>query len=312
MKDSYDSGAQIGGRGADRLGEMEVFVRILERGNFSAAARDLRLTPSGVSRVVSRLESRLGAKLITRTTRRIEATPEGPLFFERCVELLAGIDDAEQSVTAQTQPRGKIRVSASIPFGRQILTPLLARFLALYPKIHVELTLTDQVVNLLQERTDVAIRHGELNSSSLMARRLGRSSMMVVASPAYIEAHGRPLVPSELTGHDCLDYGYVRAAKGWPFRVDGVTTTVAPVGSASASDGETLRQLVLAGIGIARLERFQVIDDITAGRLVPLLEQFNPEDHDPIHVVFTGDRERIPGRVRVFIDFLVTHVDVNA
>lgn len=311
MKESYDAEAQMGSRGADRLGEMEVFVRVLERGNFSAAARDLRLTPSGVSRVVSRLEARLGAKLITRTTRSIQATPEGGVFFERCVELLADIDDAEQGVMVQAQPRGTIRVSASIPFGRQVLTPLLARFLALYPKIRVELVFTDQVVNLLQERTDVAIRHGELDSSRLMARMLGASTRVVVASPDYIQAHGQPRAPAELMQHNRLDYGYMRAAKGWPFRGGGETTVIAPAGTASAGDGETLRQLVLAGIGIARLDRFQVQDDIRAGRLIPLLEEFNPHDQDPIHAVFTGDHQRIPGRVRVFIDFLVAHAQVN-
>lgn len=306
----YDPESQVGPRSANRLVEMEVFVRVVERGNFSAAARDFRMTPSGVSRLISRLEQRLGAKLITRTTRRAQATPEGKAFFERCVHLLAGIDDAEQSVTAQAQPRGTIRVTASVPFGRKFLTPLVAEFLALYPKIHIELVLTDEVVNLVQERTEVAIRHGEMSSSSLMARRLGESSLVVVAAPSYIAANGEPLIPNDLLQHNRLDFGYVRSAKGWPFQVDGETQLIRPLGSASAGDGETLRQLVLAGVGIGRLELFQVIDDIRAGRLIRILETFNPGDQDPIHVVFTGEHDRIPARVRVFIDFLVDNIRI--
>lgn len=295
-------------RSGDRFGEMDVFVRVLQRGNLSLAARDLRLTPSGVSRLVSRLEQRLGAKLITRTTRRIAPTAEGRVFFEHCIALLAGIDEAERSVTAQAEPRGRVRISASVPFGRQVLLPLVPAFLAQYPKIHLELVVTDRVVNLLQERTEIAIRHGALESSSLLARKLGESAMVVVAAPAYLAAHGTPLAPNALESHNRLDYGYQRSTRGWPFRTPEGTVQVPPAGSASASDGDTLRQLALAGVGIARLERFQVTDDIAAGRLVPLLESFNPGDTDPVHAVFTGERERVPARVRVLLDFLIAHV----
>ena len=292
----------------NRLAEMEVFVRVIELGNFSAAARDVRITPSAVSKLLTRLETRLQARLLNRTTRRLTPTPEGLAFYEQCVRILADVEDAERNTSGKREPRGHLRVSASVPFGQGVLLPLVAGFLARYPGIALDIVLTDQVVNLVEERTDVAIRHGPLENSRLVARKLGDTRMVVVASPAYAQQHGLPQVPQDLSAHNRLDFGYTRTLKGWPFKVDGAQWLVSPEGNLSASDGEAMRQLALAGIGLARLDEFQVVEDIEAGRLLPVLHAFNPGDIDPVHAVFLGQGAQMPLRVRVFLDYLVEHV----
>ena len=292
----------------NRLAEMEMFIRVIELGNFSLAARYFRMTPSAVSKLISRLETRLQARLLNRTTRRLTPTPEGHSFYEQCVRILAEVEDAERSTSGQGEPRGRLRVSASVPFAQGVLFALVPGFLSRYPGIELDIVLTDQVVNLLEERTDVAIRHGALESSRLVARKLGESRMIVVAAPAYLKLHGLPRVPDDLTRHNRLDFGYTRTLKGWPFVVDGTQWIVSPEGNLTASDGEALRQLTLAGMGLARLDEFQVVDDITAGRLVPVLQGFNPGDVDPLHAVFLGQGPQMPLRVRVFLDYLVANV----
>jgi len=292
----------------NRLAEMEVFVRVVELGNFSLAANDFRMTPSAVSKLLSRLEDRLEARLLSRTTRRVAPTPEGQSFYEQCVRILADVDDAERSTSSHGDPRGHLRVSASVPFAREILLPLIPEFLTRYTGMHLDIVLTDQVVNLLEERTDVAIRHGPLESSRLVARKLGETRMVIVGAPRYLDQHGKPAVPEDLSEHNRLDYGYARTLKGWPFVVNGSQWVAPPAGNITVSDGEALRQLALAGVGLARLDEFQVVADIESGRLLPVLEDFNPGDIDPVHAVFLGQRAQMPLRVRVFLDYLVAHV----
>lgn len=295
----------------NRLAEMEVFVRVIELGNFSLAARDFRMTPSAVSKLLSRLETRLQARLLNRTTRRLTPTPEGHSFYEQCVRILADVEDAERSTSGQGDPRGLLRVSASVPFARGVLLPLIPEFLSRYTGIELDIVLTDQVVNLIEERTDVAIRHGPLESSRLVARKLGETRMVVVAAPQYLERHGLPTVPEDLTRHNRLDFGYTRTLKGWPFIVNGSQWIVSPAGNVTASDGEALRQLALAGVGLARLDEFQVVDDIESGKLLPILQAFNPGDIDPVHAVFLGQGTQMPLRVRVFLDYLVANVQLK-
>ncbi|VVP93306.1 HTH-type transcriptional regulator DmlR [Pseudomonas fluorescens] len=292
----------------NRLAEMEVFVRVMELGNFSAAAREFRMTPSAVSKLLTRLETRLQARLLNRTTRRLMPTPEGHSFYEQCVRILADVEDAERSTSGQGDPRGRLRVSASVPFAQGVLFPLVNEFLARFSGIALDIVLTDQVVNLVEERTDVAIRHGPLESSRLVARKLGETRMVVVASPHYLERHGLPTQPDDLTRHNLLDFGYTRTLKGWPFIVNGSQQIISPQGNLTASDGEALRQLAVAGAGLARLDEFQVVDDIASGRLVPVLQAFNPGDTDPVHAVFLGQGTQMPLRVRVFLDYLVANV----
>jgi DNA-binding transcriptional LysR family regulator len=288
---------------------MEAFVRIVELGSFSAAARALKMTPSAVSKLVSRLEARLGARLVNRSTRKLRLTPEGATFFERSVRVLRDLDAAEREAAPGASPRGRLRVNANLPFGLHCLIPLVPDFLARHPHITLDLALTDAVVDLLEVRADVAIRTGPLRESRLVARKLGESRMVVVASPAYLDGRGEPRTPADLEGHNLLGFCFVRHAKGWPF-LDGAggVATVVPRGNALVSDGEAMRRLALAGLGVARLAAFHVGPDIEAGRLVPLLEAYSTRDAEPVHAVFLGHDGRLAARVRVFLDYLVKRV----
>jgi DNA-binding transcriptional LysR family regulator len=295
----------------NRSGEMEVFVRVVDLGGFSAAARAFRMTPSAVSKLVARLEHRLGARLVNRSTRRLQLTPEGSAFYERSVRVLADLDEAERAVAASEVPSGRLRVNTSVPFGTQILLPLLSTFLLQHPAVTVDIVLTDAVIDLIEERTDVAVRAGPLKSSNLVARKLGETRKMIVGAPAYFERHGTPTSPADLERHNRLGFGYARAIEGWPLIDRGAQITVATVGNAQVSNGDGLRHLTLAGLGLARLAAYQIRDDIAAGRLVPVLEDFNPGDTEPYHAVFLGQGGPLPARVRALLDFLVAKVRLS-
>jgi len=293
----------------NRSGEIEVFVRVVEAGSFSAAARALRMTPSAVSKLIARLETRLGARLISRSTRKLQLTPEGTAFYDSGVRILADMDAAEREAAAGAAPRGRLRVNSYVPFGHHRLMPLLPRFLERYPEISIEAVLTDSVIDLMEERADVAIRAGPLSESRLVARKLGQSRMVVVAAPAYLEARGTPRTPAELTSHNLLAFGFVRHIDGLPFvDAEGAPVMVPIAGNAILSDGEAMRLTTLAGAGIARLARWHVQPDIAAGRLVRLLEEFNPGDEEQTHAVYVGQGKHLPARVRAFLDFLAETV----
>lgn len=292
----------------NRSGEMEVFTRVVELGGFSTAARAFRMTPSAVSKLVARLEARLGVRLINRSTRKLQLTPEGSAFYERALRILDEISAAEREAAIGATPSGLLRVNTSVPFGLRLLLPLLPDFAKRYPDIKVEVVLTDLVVDLLEERADVAIRVGLMRESRLLARKLGESRMVVVASPGYLAERGTPKTPDDLAHHNLLRFGFAKWENGWPFKIGGETIAVMPSGNALVSDGEAMQHLTVAGMGLARLARFHVEADIKAGRLVPVLEAFNPGDIEPIHAVFVGHGGQLPARVRAFLDFLVERV----
>jgi len=290
----------------NRSGEMEVFVQVVRLGGFSPAARAFRMTPSAVSKLVARLEARLGARLVNRSTRRLELTAEGCAFYERAARVLAELDEAERQAGTGERPAGRIRISTSASYGTHVLSRCLAGFLARYPEISLEIVQTDIVLDLLAERVDVAVRAGPLKSSSLIARKLGETVMMVVAAPTYLERFGTPGTLAGLEGHVRLGFGYARAVDGWPLREgEGGGTVVVPVsGRVQASDGEALRHLALGGAGLARLAAFTVREDVDAGRLVPVLEHLNPGDREAFHAVFLGQGGPLPSRIRALLDFL--------
>jgi DNA-binding transcriptional LysR family regulator len=294
----------------NRSGQLEIFVRVIEAGSFSAAARALDMSPSAVSKLVARLEQRLGTRLLQRSTRQLQLTPEGCTFYERGLRVLADLDEAERCAAAHDEPRGRLRVNANVPFGHHFLLPLLPQFLTRHPQVGVDLVLTDEVIDLLEQRTDVAVRAGPLKNSSLVARRLGATRMMIVAAPAYAARHGLPQDADALLAHNRLDIGHARTQSGWPLQVNGERQVVPIQGNARASDGEGLRRLVLGGVGMARLAAFQVQADVAAGRLLPVLEQANPGDLEEVHAVFVGQGGPLPLRVRALLDFLVEHVDL--
>lgn len=289
----------------NRSGEMETFVQVVERTGFSAAARTLGLTPSAVSKLVGRLEARLGTRLVHRSTRKLQLTAEGQQFYERSLRVLADLDDAERSAAADAAPRGRVALNTSVSFGTQVLAPLVPRLLVLHPQIQLDIALTDRVVDLMDERADIAIRWGPLPASDLVARRLGQTVQLIVAAPDYLARHGMPLQPQDLESHHRLDFGYRRRVPDWPFRVDGRSVDVPVRGRVRASDGEALRHLALAGAGLVQLSRYHVQADLDAGRLVAVLEDFNPREMMPIHAVYLGRPDTLPSRVRAVLDFLV-------
>jgi DNA-binding transcriptional LysR family regulator len=290
---------------------MEVFARVFELGGFSAAARALGMTPSAISKLVGRLEARLGARLVNRSTRTLQFTPEGRLFYDQSIRLLADIDEVEQSVAETEVPKGRIRVSVNVPVGRQFLLPILPAFLEAYPKLSLDISLTDQVIDLLEQRTDVALRSGPLKSSQLIARKLGAARMIIVGSPGYFARYGIPKTPGELTQHNRLGFSYARMAKGWPFIDEGVQRTIPPSGNVQVSDGDALRTLAISGVGLVRLASFIVKDDIAANRLVPVLEAFNPGDIDELHAVYLGQGGLLPIRIRVFLEYLAQRIKIG-
>jgi DNA-binding transcriptional LysR family regulator len=290
---------------------MEVFARVFELGGFSAAARALGMTPSAISKLVGRLETRLGVRLVNRSTRTLQFTPEGRLFYDQSIRLLADIDEVEQSVAETEVPKGRIRVSVNVPVGRQLLLPIVPAFLEAYPKLSLDISLTDQVIDLLEQRTDVALRSGPLKSSQLIARKLGAARMIIVGSPGYFARYGIPKTPGELTQHNRLGFSYARMAKGWPLIDEGVQKTIPPSGNVQVSDGDALRTLAISGVGLVRLASFIVRDDITAKRLVPVLEEFNPGDIDELHAVYLGQGRLLPIRIRVFLEFLAQRIKIG-
>lgn len=292
----------------NRSGEMEVFVSVVELGGFSAAARRFSMTPSAVSKLVSRLESRLGARLINRSTRKLQLTAEGCRYYEQGIGVLASLSEAENAAARSDTPQGRIKVAVNVPFATHVLLPLVPEFVTRFPGVNLDLSISDHVVDMLEERADVAVRAGPLKSSGLVARKLGRVKMHIAAAPSYLEKRGAPLHPHDLADHALLAPNYVRAVGGWPFNIGGHLETLTPNGPVQASDGEALRLLALQGVGLARLADFQMRDDIRCERLCPVLEAFTVEDFEDVHAVFLGHGGYLPARVRVFLDFLVEHV----
>ncbi|WP_331375093.1 LysR substrate-binding domain-containing protein [Sinorhizobium chiapasense] len=295
----------------NRAGEMEVFVSAAELQSFSAAGRRLRLSPSAVSKLITRIEDRLGTRLLVRSTRTMTLTPEGEVYLLRARRILAEIAETEQIVAGggKLMPRGLLRVNASVGFGERYLLPLVPAFLDLYPEVQLDISLTDGIIGLIEERTDIAIRSGAMDDSSLKARKLLESRRVIVASPSYLETHGIPEAPGDLASHNCFSFNFRRSLNEWPFRNPGSTEIYRlPVsGNSSVNSGMIMRRLCLAGSGLGRVGQFHVQPDIDAGLLVPVLEDYNPEDIELIHAVFAG-HEHLAARIRAFIDFLVEYV----
>jgi DNA-binding transcriptional LysR family regulator len=224
------------------------------------------------------------------------------------VRLLADLLDAERSIGADQTPHGRLRVSVNVPVGRRILLPLVPDFLALYPDIELDISMTDLVVDLYEQRTDIAIRNGPMKDSSLMARKLGQTRLQILASPAYLAQYGIPQTPDDLRHHRAVGFGYSRMMDGWPLLIDGHSEIFTVPGPIKVSDGDSVHRLCVDGIGLARLAYFMTVDDQAAGRLVPVLEAWNPGDIEEMHAVYLGQGGHMPGRIRAFLDFMTANV----
>ncbi|MFH1803961.1 MAG: LysR family transcriptional regulator [Pseudomonadota bacterium] len=295
----------------NRAGEMEVFIRVAELGSFSEAGRKLHLSPSAVSKLVTRIEDRLSTRLLVRSTRGLQLTPEGEMYLTRARRVIDEIDDAERTIASggKAAPRGRLRVNASIAFGIMYVQPLIPAFLERYPEVELDFSLTDGIIDLLEERADIAIRSGALPDSSLKARKLIESYRMVVASPDYLARCGHPNHPDGLVDHNCLRFNFPLPLNEWAFRTpetgEQFNRTIS--GNFLCDNGPSMRRMCLSGLGIARLGRFHVQGDINAGTLVELLPDWNPRDEQLIHAVFAG-HEHLAGRIRAFVDFLADNI----
>ncbi len=282
---------------------MAVFLAVVEEGDFSAAARRLRMTPSAVSKIIGRLETRLGVRLLQRSTRSISLTSEGGAYAESARRILGDIEDAEFAIQPSAEPRGRLRVSLPSAFGHRLIVPMLPDFIARFPEIDLVLDFSDAIADLMNGDADVAIRVAAQSDSTLVVRRLASNRRVICAAPGYLERHGVPKTPDDLQRHACLAITAHGRLNVWEFQDGNGRHAIRVRGSVEANSTEALRRLALAGIGIVRLSEILVGGDIRAGLLVPLLTDWNYAEAEPITVVYPH-RRFLPPRVRVFVDFL--------
>lgn len=284
---------------------MTAFVRAVETGSFSAAARDIGLTPSALSKLVTRLEDRLGARLLHRTTRRLQLTAEGEAFYARARPILSAIDEAEAEVAqAGASPRGVLRLHCSSPFGMHQLAPAIPRFQERHPAVELDITISDQPLGAMEEGVDLAIRLGPLDESSMVARRICTMQRVICAAPEYLERRGTPRTPDDLQQHNCLWITSLPALRRWPFDTSDGIRVVHVGGNVSANNAETILQLAVSGVGITRLTDVIVGDALRSGKLVPILADWHHVEPVTLYATYPSGRNLSP-KVRAMVDFLV-------
>jgi DNA-binding transcriptional LysR family regulator len=287
----------------DQLEAMRTFVRVVDSGSFSAAAREAALGQPAVSKQIAALETRLGAQLLRRTSRSLSVTEAGQDFYESAVRL---VDDLETALSrvgrGQTNPGGLVRVTVAPVFGRVHLLPRLGEFFARFPEIVVELVVTDRAVDLVQEGVDLAIHNGALTDSTLVARKIAATPVVTVATPEHLERYGEPRSPGDLDGRECITF--VSGGAAWPWRFKGRSGEIVhqPKGRLRTNDAEQIRAAVLAGLGLAHTPGWLFTREIASGEVRRLLRKYE-RDPLPISAVHPGGR-RLATKVRVFIDFL--------
>ncbi|WP_225771323.1 LysR family transcriptional regulator [Inquilinus sp. Marseille-Q2685] len=289
----------------DMPGAMIVFAQVVDSRSFSAAAARLGLSKSAVSKQIAKLEDRLGARLLNRTTRTLSPTDAGQDFYERCIRVAREVEEAERAIThLSAEPRGLLRLNAPASFGREYLAPLVPEMLARWPELRIEALFEDRFVDVVAEGFDLVIRITRLQDSSLVARRIASCRRLVCAAPAYLERHGVPHAPADLARHDCILYSYATDGNEWEFAgPDGRLETVRVDGRLRANSAEMILAALRAGAGLALSPDFIVGPDIAAGRLVPLLTGYeNP--FGAIYAVWPHNRNLAP-KVRAVVDFLV-------
>ncbi|RUP07525.1 LysR family transcriptional regulator [Hyphomicrobium sp.] len=288
----------------DKLAAMNALVKVVASGSYAEAARRLGLTRSAVSKAVMELEQSLGARLLDRTTRRVTPTEAGLAYYERCLAILAQVEETEAQVSRlHDEPKGTLRVNAPMSFGTLYLGNAIADLMIRYSDLKVELTLTDRLIDPLEEGADVTVRIGTPTDSSLIARRIAPARIVLVASPDYIEKHGEPETPGDLVEHRCLSYGHTTSLQRWHLTENGESVSVSIASCMSSNNGDVLREAAVKGIGIAILPTFIVGNDIAAGRLKLVLPNNRPPDLT-IHALYAPNRY-LAAKTRVFIDFLV-------
>ncbi len=288
----------------DKLNAMQVFTKVVTLGSYSEAARQLGLTRSSVSKAVIELEQILGARLLDRTTRKLSVTEAGLAYYERCLAILADIEETELQVSRlHDEPKGTLRLNAPMSFGNLHVGHAIAEFMAAYPDLKVELLLNDRFVDPIEEGFDATIRIAELADSSLIARKLGPCRRILAASPDYIAKRGAPTSPDDLAVHDCLNYGHTTVLQRWYLTQGEKVISVSINSRLCSNNGDVLRQAALAGRGITKLPTFLIGEDIRAGRLQVVLPD-QPPTTLGIYALYAPNRY-LAAKTRVLIDFLV-------
>jgi len=288
----------------DQLTGMRVFATIVDKGGFAPAATALGMSKTMVSKHLAAIEDRLGVRLLNRTTRKIGLTEIGAEYLRRCQEIIQLVDEADgRLLESHDRPRGLLRVNAPVTFSERHLAPSIAEYRRRHPDVQVDLVVNDRVIDLIEEGFDLAVRIGRLKDSTLVARRLAPAHMVLVASPAYLAARGRPERPEDLARHDCLIYAYSSERDEWRFADEDGPRTVRVKGPVSSNNGMILMQAAIDGQGIVVLPTFIVGDALRDGRLVEILAEYRPQDR-AIYAVFPANRHLSP-KVRSFVDFLV-------
>lgn len=291
----------------DRLVSMEVFISVVELGSFTATASAFRMSPSMVSKHINALEKRLGSTLLTRTTRRLHVTEIGRNYFENCKEILRQINSAEAGAEIlRGVPKGLLKVSAPIWFGTSPLSSIISDYLLEYPEVSVELSLSDRFVDIIDEGFDVAIRIGELDDSSYVARKLSYFESVVCASPIYIQKYGEPKNPEDLKDHQCLSFTSWKSDGGWKMLSKNLNTKVNGKSRFDSNNGQALREAALKGLGLILMPKVLLEQNIKDGSLVEVLHKFHPRPR-PVNAVYPKERQTTP-RLTTFVDYLIKHL----
>jgi len=287
----------------DRLTSMQVFVRVARYGSFAAAARELDMSRAMVSKHVMNLEESLGVRLLNRNTRQVSLTEAGADYLERLQHILSELDEAEESVaTLTSEPRGILRLNAPPSFGAFHLVPMIGEFMQINPKVRVELTLTDHAAGVVEEGFDLAIEVGRLADSSMVARILAHSRLVVSGAPGYLKRRGIPKTPEDLADHNCLTSSRFPPRDEWPFRGPDGDTIFKVSGTFRSNIGDAVHRMALNGLGLTMLPTYMIGNDLKAGRLQAVLTDYEPEPY-AIAALYP-DRRYLPVKVRSFVDFL--------
>ncbi|MEA2950356.1 MAG: hypothetical protein QOI40_5686 [Alphaproteobacteria bacterium] len=286
----------------DRMTSMTTFVKVVESGGFSAAARALDMSPSMATTHVQALEERLGVRLLNRSTRKVSLTEVGQAYYERCLQILAEMDDADQVAQAlQVTPRGTLRLNTSVAIP-PFIAPVIAEFAALYPDVSISMTMTDRMIDLVEEGFDLAVRNMPVPDSSLIARRVATYRFVVVGAPGYLAAHGAPKMPVDLARHNCLIYAHSAWGNSWRFAGAGGEQSIPVAGNLHANSDNALRLAAVHGQGLAMVPSFLVVDEIRTGRLMPVLTEFLQSEY-AINAIYPH-RHHLSAKVRSFIDLM--------
>ncbi|KXS32545.1 MAG: LysR family transcriptional regulator [Candidatus Gallionella acididurans] len=291
----------------DTLTSMRVFTTVVGTGSFTGASDRLDMSRAMVSKYVFNLEEHLGTRLLNRTTRRLSLTESGLAYYERCLQIISDVEEAEQAAgQLTTTPRGTLKITMPFAFGLHRLGPVIADYVHLHSEVKLDLSLNDRYVDLIEEGFDLAIRIGTLPESRLIARKLGVASSIVCASPAYLKQHGIPTQPSDLNNHSCLGYTYTNSGNEWRFKNKEMEEVVHITGAIKANNGDMLRHAALNGGGLILQPLFIVEDDLQSGRLVQVLGDYTSTEYG-IYAVYPS-RKFLSAKVRTFVDFLVGRV----